>query len=150
MAKKAGKRLKERVALKNHLLKEVLAELLGTFVLVVSRAPSLVRGWRPPNRAWRRVLECCSEIIVHRNCCCGLLGGQEFGQLCEEDLSLFLYQASTCLGAHLHSLCIRAVPRGETRSSFPSRKGGREGNMNKGVMCPGQFWLWCKVRSLPY
>lgn len=69
MTKKAGKSLKEKVALKNHLLKEVLAELLGTFILVVSRAPSL-----PPRRGegcWK----CCSEINVHRNCCCSLLGG---------------------------------------------------------------------------
>ncbi|KAL7980295.1 hypothetical protein Chor_014624 [Crotalus horridus] len=34
MTKKAGKSLKEKVALKNHLLKEGLAELLGTFILV--------------------------------------------------------------------------------------------------------------------
>ncbi|XP_015666532.1 aquaporin-9 [Protobothrops mucrosquamatus] len=34
MTKKAGKSLKEKMALKNHLLKEVLAELLGTFILV--------------------------------------------------------------------------------------------------------------------
>lgn len=40
MTQKAGKSLKEKVALKNNLLKEALAELLGTFILIVSMASS--------------------------------------------------------------------------------------------------------------